>query len=1241
MGGICSRATTKRAHHDQGGATGKDANGNHASLPSSLPANAAPSGGFNGYVPAVDRSHGAGDIEAGDSARLLGGNALIFPPSCDAQRSGASSEFTRNINLLSAKAPLRDTEPGTSSFITATSPTASDVALRNNGGSCPRSGQVRSHYDTYFPPGHDAGMTLGADKYTGVGVSPCSEVDSVDFQSFASPSFSNMEHKPYHHAAHPNMARSHVNPMIFTDDDTSVAVTASSAFATPRELRKNTGSISSFPQNTSIISRGSMMSERPHGYSYYNSNTMCTEYPPMPSSASLPRSAAAASLTSGAPKRNQRQQLHQNPHLSSPGQSSRSTITNVRTNRQVSRMRSFGGASTPFTRQSSIVGSDCFQSCCSYTDPMSSAAGPLTPATPTDVVTERDVRLLSGSYPVDNADGATSMGQKLHACRSTNTLSTHPRSFSSPSTAATGAAHPLAATRTQGGPMLSSVRDTSLLPPCSPVPTPKAPQLYWKEQASFSGIEGVPASEDFFSVPPSARDFFFERSSAAASTPAGHMTLDRSYTDTAANTHHQSTAAKVTRSGSAARKSKREEKGNAGSPESRYARAFGDAAAPSSSKPFSASFNSDSSPLRTHAPPLTKGALPEDRQVRHTPASTGKRAASHSKSSSGDRRKERPLRNLNSPPQAGPEMTAAADVMAMPPQSSAASNTAPLVDGRGTEASFASPSTASKKSARKSGTVDGPAAAERGRLTQPYVEASLPPPSATEAAGGGGGGGGNTVALSASSSGSTSSFSTVASSYRRTALVEPSSRRPPERTSAPGGQRHSSLGAGGDSMKRRLKNVTCTFSESAAHGRMASRAPAATATRGAGAADGAEATSASSPVPLTTSPKPWVRRSKETVATAPRSDLHNTARVTAPTDATTATPGGAGRRLSKAHGRSTPKENGGRTCGVRAQGCTGSGSRTPSAAAATVARGSPDGAVRPAPGKGMRRRKSASSSAVPPSATGAPKPTATRTATAANRELSDGEKAESVLEYAICDDDTAESEEAGRGAMHTGGGSSDNPLQAAPVTVSPPQTPPQRNADRTGGVVKIGMKNGTLKQETVLQMCGHNAEDADETRVTGFRVSPDLSNATVITSSAESSSLRPCSVAQLVPSFGDSTARLQSCGREYQGIWVSEGINGDDAAKGDYDNSEEARSLSNAGLAAVARQGASCTGSDGLGPCSVSATSGEEVVLAATPSSATRSSTGSVIGKYMDASTLIKEDAVPTALTINNGGSKC
>ncbi|CAC9446131.1 conserved hypothetical protein [Leishmania infantum JPCM5] len=1270
MGGVCSRATAKRAHHDRGSAAGKDANQNHASLPKSPAANAAPGGSSGTYVRVTDRNGGAGNPEAGVPERPLSGSALVLPTSVDARSSNASSDFTRNIGLLSAKAPLRDMETKTSSVATAISSAGGNLApLMNNGGACPSSAQAGPLYDTYFPPGHDAGMRLGTDKYTGVGASPLSAVNSPDLQSFASTVSCGKESKPRDQVAHSGIARPHANPMIFTDDDTSVMETASSAFATPRELRKSSSSIAGFPRSASIISRGSMMSQQPHGYSYYNSSATCAEHRPMPPSSSLPLSAAPTSLTPAAPKGSQRQQLQQKPQPVSPGQHSNTTLTNVRANRQVLATRSFGGGSTPLTRQGSIVGSDCFQSCCSYTDVISSAAGHLTPATPAGAAAEADVRLLSGGYPASTAGGASSMGRQLYTCRSAYTPSTHARSLSSPAAATTGSAHPLAVTHSQGGTVLSSVQDASLLPPRSPLQTPRsaagpcstpnAQQLYLRRQASLcSGIEDAPASEDFFSVPPSARNFFLERSSAAASTPANHFALGRGFTDTAAaaaaNASHQSTTTTLTGSGSAARKSRRVEKCNVASPESRYSRSFDDAAALSSLKPFSESFNSGSAPSSwTDASPLTRRALPEEQQLSHTPAATGKKAASHGKNNSGGSRKGRRLRkrpharsdfllDLNPPPQAALEMaaaatgkanpspssTSAADAMAMPPLPSVASNTVALVDNHGTEAAFVSSSTASKTSTRKPDAADGHVAARGVRLTQAYVE-TLPLASDAAAAGGGGG---NTAVLPTSPSGSMSSFSTVASSYRRDVRVRASSRgssevpqqsQRPESDTAPCRRRHSSRGAGGDSSKLRSKEASAAFSDSAEHGGMESHTPAAKATRGAGAAAGAEATSASSVVPLTTNPKPWVPSGRSAAANAVRSDPRSTAATT------TGPPGDTSRRSSLARRSSTPKKS--------------IGARPASATMAATARRSPGGAAKPGSGKGAPRRTSASGSLVPPSPTGARKPTAKRTAAAADREPSDAEKSESVVEYAIGIGDTEESEGPGMDVVHIDGGSRDNGLQTALEAASPQQPSPQQHADRTEDAVKFNdAKDGFPEPERVPQPCDSNADDADEPRLAGFRASPDVSNATVITSLADSACLQLYTEAQLVTIFGGSAARLHGCDSDDKHLWASdEGRGGGGAAK-DGDDSEDDRAALPADLEMVVEHRAVfSTDGDGLGPSSVSATSAEEVMLAATPSSAARSNAESPTAKYRDAPTLTKEDTVPPALAVSNGGNKC
>lgn len=814
--------------------------------------------------------------------------------------------------------------------------------------------------------------------------------------------------------------------------------------------------------------------------------------------------------------------------------------------------------------------------------------------------------------------------------------------------------------------MPSSARDASLLPPRSPLltpgsaagpcSTPNAQQLYLRRQASLcSGIEDAPASEDFFSVPPTARSFFLERSSAAASTPANHSALGRGFADT--------TAAAAN-----AKKSRRVAKRSITSPESRYSRALDEAASRSSSKPFSESFNSGSAPLSwTDASPLTEKTLSEEQQLSHTSAVTGKQAASHGTNNGGSRkgrrlRKRRHSRgnfllDLNPPPQAALEMAAAAtskanpspssasaaDAMETPPLPSVTSNTVALVDNHGTEAAFVSSSTASKTSMRKSGADDDPVAARGVRLTQAYTETL---PLASDAADAGGSGG-NTAALPTSPSGSMSSFSTVASSYQRDVLVRASWRgssevprqlQRPESDTAPCRRRHSSRGAGGGASKLRSKEASATFSDSVAHGGPASHAPAAKATRGAGAAAGAEATSASSVVPLTTNPKPWVPSGRSAAATAVRADPRSTAHVMTTAATTTGPPGDTSRRSSLTHGSSPPEKSG--------------GARPASATTAATGRRSLGGAAKPGSGKGAPRRTSTSGSLVPPSPTDARKPTVKRTAAAAalaataaaaDREPSDAEKAESVVEYAIDIGDTGESEGSGMDAVHIGGGSSDNGLQTALGATSPQPPLPQQHADRTEDAVKFNdINDGFPGQERVPQPCGSSADGADEPRLAGFQASPDVSNATVITSLADSAFLQSYTESQLVTIFGGSAAALRGCDNDYQHLWVSDEGRGGDGAAQDGDDSEGDRAALPADMAVVvAHRAVSSTDSDGQGSYSVSATSAEEAMLAATPSSAARSNAGSPTAKDRDALTLPKEDAVPPALAVSNGGNRC
>ncbi|KPA83673.1 hypothetical protein ABB37_01932 [Leptomonas pyrrhocoris] len=371
-------------------------------------------------------------------------------------------------------------------------------------------------YDRWFPPEHDAGMKLGAGKYNGVGVqSPSSDASSAELHSLAlTPSYrvpSPVTSTPAP-APPPHRPPRGYDPMLFVDEDSAAPETASSVFATPRELRGggSVASFASFADNVSLVSHGSMMSQHPHGYDYYNSsNAGGHDGSPMPSLTHR-QSIGSSSLTSG---------VAAAPPPARPTKTTM-TVTNVRTNRQMPAGSSVGPTS-PFSRRGSRADSDLFQSCRSLGSQVSSSL----------------------TYPAPTPGGDLDDGGGFYSCRSLGTASQQSgvSSLMAPSGASTTvstfaspihirkppSSSSLYAMSHHSSNSLSNLRDVSSLPPHSPRGspmgyhgnTPSAQQEFLHYQASRQSESGdVPASESFSVGGATPGDVFLDLSSAAERT---------------------------------------------------------------------------------------------------------------------------------------------------------------------------------------------------------------------------------------------------------------------------------------------------------------------------------------------------------------------------------------------------------------------------------------------------------------------------------------------------------------------------------------------------------------------------------------------------------------------------------------------------------------------------------------------------------------------------------------------------
>ncbi|CAJ1017046.1 hypothetical protein Q4I30_001149 [Leishmania utingensis] len=1248
MGGACSRSKTKSAKHNQDSATGADASRNNGGSPEAPVADAMPSASSNPQYPISDHNS-----EVDGLPRPLGGDSFTCSTSGEPRNSNTSGDLSKNSGFISTKAPSRESAAKANNVVTAMSSITPVSPSMKNGGASSSPVKGGLGYEAYFPPGHDTGMRLGAGKYTGVGESSLSGLSSSDMQSLASTPFYNAEmRKQLDQAPHRGTGLPLPNPMIFSDDDTSIVETGSSAFATPRELQKGSSSVAGFTDNASIISRGSMTSQQPHGYMYYNSSTVDANNFPVPSSVSRPPFVATVSLTPTAALLNnsQRQQFQQQPQAFFPTPSATRVARNARTNRQVPASFSFGGASTPLTRQSSIAGSDRFQTCRSYTEQGSSVAGYLPPSTPLGAPAEADARFSSG-YPASNAGGVPSTGRPLYTCRSTYTPVTNSLLVPSPAAAASDPAHQMTLTYSHNRERLSTVPDVSLLPLFSPqrtssgaaaLNTQHAQQLYERRQASLcSGSMDVPASEAF-SVPPSSREFL-DAPSIAASASADWIDIDRGFTNTAAaaNISHQSTAISLTGSVGAATKPGKGETSDVSSLEPNGSSFLDKAAAPSS---------------LVDAPELPKTRLPGEQEVKSAPAEAGGKAANQSDSngsSSGSRSGARPRKplykrsddfspNPNPPLQTKLVISTGADAAVattskVHPSSlpTVAASTVTLADSQGVNANLAFSSATSKTSAEEFGAPDDSTAARGGRPTQPYIEAPLTPPGAAAAAApaAAAAGGGNTVESLISPSASMESFAMVLLPHQRDYAVAGSSRgswelpQPQESNVTSRRGPLSSLGPGGAAPKKRSRRASAAFRSATAHKGKTNRAPATTATKGAGAAAGPA--SASALVPLIENPKPWVPGG---------------AAMATPV-ATPKTARGMTHRSSLSRSGSTPKKSGSRTRAVTTPGHKEAGARPASGATVAAARRSRGGAANPDPGRKARRQTQASSSVSRPSATSVCNPKAKRTAkvqaspkklplapptdtlapaAATDREPPDAEEAESIVEYALCIGDAMEREEAGVNPLPNNDDANISGLQRAAVAPFQRQLQPEHVSRPNDSVGVNDIEAGLLAQEHLPQLHDSSVEDADQPPLVGFRASPEVSNATAITSAAESAFLQPYTEAQLAA----------------QSYLIASGLQDDDEHQHPISEDDRA-AIAAASGEAVTRQTVYSSNSDEQGPYSVSTASGEEVAVVATSSSVMWSNAGSPLTKYDSRLPLAEEDVMPAGAVVSNGDAMC
>lgn len=524
MGGVCSKSSTKKKKESKN----DTASGKEAAPPQQLSAPVARSNSDPHY-PVVD-------LADDDGVR-----AAPVPSAAAAAPADMESTFTLSTTRDESKGAADSAAgapPGSPNKLNDTKQPLHTAT--GNRAACPPPAQKGENYAQWFPPEHDAGMKLGDGKYNGVGVqSPSSEAPSAELHSLASTpnyripspvaSSPGLPPPPPSTGVRPHQPQPRpYDPMRFVDEDSAAPETASSAFVTPRELRDDaSSSVAGFADNISLVSHGSMMSQHPHGYRYYNSNntTIDDSFPtpmsrrPSVGSASL-ASAAAASGDAARPLLTQR------------STKSAITVTNVRNNRQMPAGASVGHP-TPLSRQSSRAASDRFQSCRSIGDASPSAASYLPPTSPAGGVTEADVLLLS-AQPGSNYSGNRrgSFGS-LRSAYQPSTPGGGPMVFYSCRSFNTASEQSSALSPASGQPLLSSALRGMALPPRSPrgspmtmlSGTPTAQQDFLHRQASRQSVYGdAQASDAFFSVRGSSQDVFLDLPSAAEASTV--YTLD-------------------------------------------------------------------------------------------------------------------------------------------------------------------------------------------------------------------------------------------------------------------------------------------------------------------------------------------------------------------------------------------------------------------------------------------------------------------------------------------------------------------------------------------------------------------------------------------------------------------------------------------------------------------------------------------------------------------------------------------
>ncbi|KAK7201465.1 hypothetical protein NESM_000209500 [Novymonas esmeraldas] len=509
MGGVCSRSKTKAARPPAQGSANNAAERHDSGVAARADVTSGVAANLNDGG-AADRVDGAAEVRG--SPHVLGDSLFTLSTTDDPQQNGADRARGSVVSTASAPSPKKTTDADPHALVAPVAVAASSAG----DDACPHASQVAPGFSTYFPPEHDARMRLGAGKYSGVGASPLSEQSTPELHSFSSSSPLGDPREPRHsgagnHGGGGVLRRGTAPPAVFADDDTSAVDTASSIFATPRELFDGSSSVAGLANNLSILSHGSMTSARPHGYSFYNSsNTFDGDYNSVtPSDSSRLPSARTAMTAAATPHRHTGASLPRTLNTTTTTSVRRTpntlTVTNVRTNQRVPTAASVGGVSSSFTRQSSIARSDRFHSCRSVTAASSPAAA-------------ASLRL----------PGSPGSAQPFYTCRSAYTPATESLSLASPApprrpAGATGHLLP-------PGSAATSPRVAAVAGSASPAPRslPRSAQpLYGQQQSSRGSFVGdAPASEVFFSVPPSAGDVFLDLPAAVADDACGERGAD-------------------------------------------------------------------------------------------------------------------------------------------------------------------------------------------------------------------------------------------------------------------------------------------------------------------------------------------------------------------------------------------------------------------------------------------------------------------------------------------------------------------------------------------------------------------------------------------------------------------------------------------------------------------------------------------------------------------------------------------